>query len=84
MDSKNKKFTIKFRKNPSFFKLFSFHDITKDKSNNIPQIVQSLKIGGFRVGNFLTSIWFGAMLFAMQSYFLRQNLKLTDVKFISD
>ena len=78
----NNSFKIKFRKNPFFIELLKFGDSNSEKEGQ--KLSNSLKVGGFRMGNFVTSFWFGVFLFGMQSYFLRQNLKLTDVKFISD
>jgi len=85
-----KQFKIRFRKYPSFFDIFKFNEantnINSNSSNSkiVSNLAKSFKIGGFKLGNFITSFWFGVILFGMQSYFLRQNLKLTDVKFISD
>jgi len=82
---KNHKF--KFNQDPffmKFFKLNSENDITNNKHVNFIQIKETFKIGGFKINKMFASFWFGAFLFAMQSYFLRQNLKLTDVNFISD
>lgn len=83
--SNNHKF--RFNQDPFFFKYFKIGnqiDSKTDKHVNISQIKHSFKIGGYTINKIFASFWFGAFLFAMQSYFLRQNLKLTDVKYISD
>jgi len=83
--NKNRKF--KFNQDPFFIKYFKIGkgiNSEKEKHVNIYHIKHSFKLGGYSVNKIFASFWFGAFLFAMQSYFLRQNLKLTDVKFISD
>jgi hypothetical protein len=74
-----------FRKNPDFINKLKISSTTNDKNKiMIEKLSKNIKIGSFQIGNSLASVWFGVFLFAMQSYFLRQNLKLTDRKFISD
>ena len=82
---------FKFRKYPSFIKLFKFSEKADSlEINNInsqikvSNIIYKIKFGSFKLGNTLGSFSFGIFLFAMQSYFLRQNLGLTDKSFISD
>jgi hypothetical protein len=80
----NKKFIC--NKDPFFFKYFSLEEhnkllnenkFFKTKLNNLTKI-------GYKANKIFASLWFGLFLLAMQSYFLRQNLALTDLKFISD
>jgi len=62
------------------------NQLNQSQSNNnikIFQIVNRMKIGFFRLGNLMGSLWFGVFLFAMQSYLLRQNLGLTNNTFSS-
>lgn len=75
-----------FNQDPFFTKYFILNNAKEIQENHIKftQIKQSFIIGGYKINKMIASFWFGAFLFAMQSYFLRQNLKLTDVKFISD
>jgi hypothetical protein len=46
--------------------------------------MKKLKFGSYKIGAILGSVSFGIFLFAMQSFFLRQNLGLTGKSFISD
>ena len=54
-----------------------------NKNIKIFEIVYRMKVGFFRLGNLMGSLWFGVFLFAMQSYLLRQNLGLTNNTFSS-
>jgi hypothetical protein len=69
---------FKFRQYPKWLRNTGSSDYIK-----ISEIIKEIKVGGFRMGNLFASIWFGGMLFFLQSYFLKQNLK-PDTKFISD
>jgi len=83
----NNNHKFKFNQEPLFmryFKLNKGNELNNDNHIPLSQIKHSFKIGGYKMNKVLASFWFGAFLFAMQSYFLRQNLKLTDVKFISE
>ncbi len=48
------------------------------------KLIKKMKFGSYKIGAILGSISFGVFLFAMQSFFLRQNLGLTGKAFISD
>jgi hypothetical protein len=47
-------------------------------------LFKNIKKNTHRFGSVFGSVSFGIFLFAMQSYFLRQNLGLTGKMFISD
>lgn len=82
MDDKPK---FKFRKYPKFIYLLDAKSQTNKSSDvNFKNLTKSVKIFGFKLGNVFASFWLGILLFGFQSYFLRQNLRLTDNKFISD
>lgn len=74
----------KFRRYPKVFtsQLTQFNN--EKRNLNIKDVLNSVKIAGFTFGNVLGSFWFGILLFGLQSYFLRQNLGLTNSKYISD
>lgn len=72
---------IIFRKFPSIIYYFKGDAISNNEKD---KLVQTIKKGGFKFGNMLATVWFGAFLFAMQSYFLRQNLKTMDSSIISN
>ena len=81
------KHKFKFRKYPNFFILFQYDDTMKEAKNEnikISSLINKFKYGSFKIGNIIASLTFGIFLFAMQSYFLRQNLALTDKSFVSD
>ncbi len=80
----NKKFIC--NKDPFFFKYFSIDEHNKllNKNTFLKSKLNNLTKIGYKVNKIFASLWFGIFLFAMQSYFLRQNLALTDLKFISD
>lgn len=82
---------FKFRKNPEIFTLLQFdkeisnqNNLNNPKEIKISNLIHKIKFGSFKTGNIFASFSFGVFLFAMQSYFLRQNLGLTDRSFISD
>lgn len=74
---------FKFRKTPTIIENF-FIRTSHNQNIKIDDLITNAKKSSFKIGNTLASLWFGAILFALQSYFLRQNLKLTNNKFISD
>jgi hypothetical protein len=78
------KYNFKFRKEPNVIKYFRLSEAKETERHiRIVEIIKELKLGGFKIGNLFASFWFGITLFAMQSYFLRQNLQRS-TQFISD
>ena len=74
LNSKSKFFNLNFR--------LSYKESKEEV--NVNKLIHKLKFGSYKIGALLGSVSFGVFLFAMQSYFLRQNLGLTGKAFVSD